>query len=226
MSVVVLVRHGRTTANATGVLAGWTADVHLDDVGTDQAEVVGQRLAPLALSAIVASPLERTQETAAAIAAAQRSPSTVTLDDRVGECAYGEWTGRALKDLAREPLWKTVQARPSAVTFPDGESMLHMQQRAVAAIHEWNERVGPRGLYVVVSHGDVIKSILCDALGMHLDTFQRIVVDPASVSVVRYTKDGSSVLRMNDMASDLSDLAIARRRRTSAAAVGGGSGQR
>jgi probable phosphomutase (TIGR03848 family) len=226
MSVVVLVRHGRTTANATGVLAGWTPDVHLDDVGRQQAEAAAQRLAPLSLSAIVSSPLDRTRETAAAIAAAQRRPITVDVDDRAGECEYGDWTGKALKDLAKEPLWKTVQARPSAVTFPEGESMLHMQQRAVAAVHDWNARVGPRGLYVVVSHGDVIKSILCDALGMHLDTFQRIVVDPASISVVRYTKDGTTVLRMNDMASDLSDLAVARRRRSSAAAVGGGSGQR
>ncbi len=226
MSVVVLVRHGRTTANASGVLAGWSPDVHLDEVGVEQARRVGERLAPLRLSAVVASPLERTRETAASIADAQRRRIVVETDERIGECHYGDWTGKKLTDLAREPLWKTVQGRPSAVTFPEGESMLHMQHRAVAAVHAWNERVGARGLYVIVSHGDVIKSILSDALGMHLDSFQRIVVDPGSVSVVRYTRDGSSVLRMNDMATDLGDLARARRRRSSAADVGGGSGQR
>lgn len=224
--MVVLVRHGRTTANASGLLAGWTPDVHLDDVGTAQADAVGLRLSPLRLSAVVASPLERTRETAAAIAAHQGGSPAIEIDERIGECRYGDWTGRSLKDLAKEPLWKTVQARPSAVTFPGGESMLHMQQRAVGAIHEWNERFGPQGLYAVVSHADVIKAILCDALGMHLDTFQRIVVDPSSVSVVRYARDGASVIRMNDMASDLTDLARARKRRSAAADVGGGSGQR
>lgn len=144
----------------------------------------------------------------------------------MSECDYGSWTGGELRTLAKDPLWKVVQSHPSAVTFPEGESLAQMQARAVAAIRYWNERVGPRGIYAVVSHGDIIKSILADALGMHLDQFQRIHVDPASVSVVRYTETRPFVLRTNDVGGDLAGFAAPRRRgrRSSDAAVGGGSG--
>lgn len=226
MPVVILVRHGRTEANAQGVLAGWTPGVHLDDVGVRQAQEAGERLSTLRLKAIVASPLERTCETADAIAALQRRAPRREVDERLGECAYGEWTGRSLKDLSRLPLWRTVQERPSAVTFPEGESLLAMQSRAVAAIHEWNEQLGSGAVYAVVSHGDVIKAILADALGTHLDMFQRIVVDPASVSVVRYGRQSTQVVHMNDRGTDLSSLAKAARRRREDAPVGGGSGER
>lgn len=226
MPVVILVRHGRTEANAKGVLAGWTPGVHLDDVGVQQAQRVGERLAGLPLKAVVSSPLERTQETADAIIDAQRRSTGREVDERFGECAYGTWTGRSLKDLSRLALWRTVQERPSAVTFPGGESLLAMQARAVGAIHEWNSRLGSRAVYAVVSHGDVIKAILADALGTHLDLFQRIVVDPSSVSVVRYGSQSAQVVHMNDHGSDLSSLARAARRRSPDAPVGGGSGER
>jgi probable phosphomutase (TIGR03848 family) len=226
MPVVILVRHGRTQANATGILAGWTPGVHLDEQGAAQAKAVGERLRPLRLSAIVSSPLERTVQTAEAIDLAQRRPPGLDLDERLGECRYGEWTNRPLAELSRTPLWKTVQERPSAVTFPEGESLPQMQARALAAVHEWNDRLGDKATYAVVSHGDVIKSILADALGSHLDQFQRIMVDPASVSVVRYGARGVQVLHVNDRGSDLSGLARMRRRRKVEGAVGGGSGER
>lgn len=226
MPVVILVRHGRTPANAQGILAGWSPDVHLDDVGREQAATAGTRLSGLRLAAIVASPLDRTRETADAISAAQRRSPAVETDERLGECAYGEWTGRPLKELSRLSLWRTVQERPSAVTFPGGESMMSMQTRALAAVHEWNESLGARAVYVMVSHGDVIKAILADALGTHLDHFQRIVVDPGSVSVIRYGRTSAQVVHVNDRGSDLTSLARAARRRRVEAAVGGGSGER
>lgn len=232
MATVLLVRHGRTKANADGVLAGWTPGVVLDERGIEQAERVARRLAPVPLAALVASPLERTQQTADAIGAAQSGPVDRHVDERLAECRYGDWTGRPLKDLARDPLWKVVQGHPSAVTFPGegGESMTAMQNRAVTAVREWNERLGESAVYAMVSHGDVIKAILADALGMHLDQFQRISVDPCSVSVVTYTQLRPFVVRMNDAGSDLSHLAAPpkgrrRRSRSSDAAVGGGSGQ-
>lgn len=228
MPVAILVRHGRTAANAQGLLAGWTPGVHLDDIGIEQACRVGERLAALPLSAIVSSPLERTVQTAEAILDRQRKVTTVAVDDRLGECRYGEWTNQKLTDLARLPLWKTVQQRPSAVTFPQGESMPAMQARALGAVHEWNDRLGDRAIYVMVSHGDVIKALVADALGMHLDQFQRIVIDPASVSVVRYGASGTQVLHVNDRGTDLSSLsafARARRRKRIEGAVGGGSGE-
>ena len=128
--------------------------------------------------------------------------------------------------MAKTPLWRTVQERPSAVTFPDGESLPVMQARALEAVHDWNARLGDRAVYAIVSHGDVIKAILADALGTHLDQFQRIVVDPASVSVVRYGRRGVQVLHVNDRGSDLAGLGRSRPRRRVEGAVGGGSGER
>lgn len=225
MPLVILVRHGRTKANADGILAGWTPGVHLDDQGESQVATVAERLAPLTLSAIVASPLERTVQTAEAIDLRQRRRPGIALDERVGECRYGDWTNRPLAELAKDPLWRTVQERPSAVTFPEGESLPQMQARALAAIHDWNSRLGDRATYAVVSHGDVIKAILADALGTHLDQFQRIVVDPASVSVLRYGSRGVQVLHVNDRGTDLGGLARPRRRRRVEGEVGGGSGE-
>lgn len=184
MTTVLLVRHG-LTAMTGPVLAGWTPGVHLDERGREQARAVAERLAPLELDAIVSSPLERCQETAAAIAAGR--PVSVQTDERFGECGYGDWTGRPLKELAEEPLWRVVQAHPSAAVFPGGEALADVQSRAVRAVRDWNERLGEKATYLICSHGDVIKAIVADALGMHLDQFQRITADPASVTVIRYT---------------------------------------
>jgi probable phosphomutase (TIGR03848 family) len=229
---VLLVRHGRTAANSGGVLAGRTAGVLLDDLGRTQAEETARRVAVLPVAAIVSSPLERCQQTAQAVSAAAGKPLDVETDDRLTECGYGDWTGKELKALAKQPMWRVVQAHPSGATFPGGESMRQMQSRAVEAVRDWDARVtaehGANALWVAVSHGDVIKAILADALGMHLDNFQRIVVDPASVSVVSYTPLRPFVVRFNEH-GDLSALAPRgrqrrRRKSDSDAAVGGGAG--
>lgn len=233
MPTVILVRHGRSTANATGVLAGRLPGVHLDDAGVAQAIAVGERLAGVRLAAAVTSPLERCRETCREVTSRQPAPLRATTDKQLSECDYGEWQGRPLKDLAKEKLWRTVQAQPSAATFPGGESMRAMQDRAVAAVRRHDARVaaehGDDAVWLAVSHGDVIKSILADALGTHLDLFQRIHVDPASVSVVRYTESRPFVLGTNTHAGDLAWLTPPRkkarsRRASSDAAVGGGAG--
>lgn len=233
MATLILARHGRTTANATGVLAGRSKGVRLDDLGLEQARAAGERLAGLPLAAIVTSPLERCRETAQEVSRLQNSGPKVASDRRFLECDYGSWTGRELTTLAKEPLWATVQAHPSAVTFPEGESMAQMMARSVAAAREWDAKVeaehGPDAVWVAVTHGDVIKAVLADALGMHLDLFQRIGVDPASLSVVRYTPLRPFVLSVNSVAGDLSGLKPPKKRkrhgrRDSDAAVGGGAG--
>ncbi|GII32159.1 histidine phosphatase family protein [Planotetraspora mira] len=203
MTTVLLVRHG-LTAMTGPVLAGWTPGVHLNERGREQAEALGRRLAPLELDAIVSSPLERCQETAAAVAQGRAVP--VQTDDRFGECGYGEWTGRPLKELAKEPLWRVVQAHPSAAVFPGGEALADTQSRAVRAVREWNERLGEKATYLVCSHGDVIKAIVADALGLHLDQFQRITADPVSLTVIRYTSLRPFLLRSNDVGGDVADL--------------------
>ncbi len=230
MTTVLLIRHGRTPANASGVLAGWTPGVHLDDTGVTQAAALGARLLPVPVAAIVSSPLERCRETGAALLTG-REGTPEHVDDRLGECRYGDWSGKALKDLAKDPLWKVVQAHPSAATFPgpEGESMRAMQARAVEAVRDWNARLGPDTIWVAVSHGDVIKAIVADALGMHLDQFQRIQADPCSLAVIRYTELRPFVVRLNDTGGSIDALLPpkkkpTRRRGSSDAAVGGGAG--
>jgi len=228
MSTVLLVRHG-LTAMTGPVLAGRTAGVHLDDRGRAQAEILAQRVAELSVGVVVTSPLDRCQETADLIAAAQKHLTERRVDERLTECDYGEWTGKPIKELARDPLWKLVQSQPSAVRFPGGESLREVASRAVQSIREWDARLGPEAVWVACSHGDVIKSILADALGLHLDQFQRIVVDPCSTSIVRYTDTRPYVLRANDIGGDLAGFAPPKRRgrprkTASDATPGGGSG--
>jgi probable phosphomutase (TIGR03848 family) len=226
---VILLRHGRTTANAGGILAGWTPGVQLDEAGAAQVGAVGERLAKVPLAAIVTSPLERCRQTAAAVAAGRGLE--VRDDERLGEARYGDWTGRAIKELVKDPLWKVVQQHPSAAVFPgpEGEGLAHTQARAVAAVRSWNAALAPDAVWLACSHGDVIKAILADALGLHLDQFQRIVVDPASISVVTYTDTRPFVLRVNDTGGDVSALVPQPRKRrrraaSSDAVVGGGAG--
>lgn len=213
MPTLLLIRHGRTTANAAGILAGWTSGIGLDERGREQARALGERLRELPVCRVVASPLQRTLETAEPIAAAHGIRVETTTD--LGEARYGAWTGRSLAELAKEELWQTVQRAPSAAVFPPSDDFAHeslgaMSARAVAAIRTLDAEVlathGPRAIWVAVSHGDVIKAILADALGMHLDQFQRIHVDPASVCVIRYPTGRPMVLGMNGSGTDLAGL--------------------
>lgn len=235
MATVVLARHGRTTANASGVLAGRSAGVGLDEHGLGQARAAGERLSGVPVVAVVTSPLERCRRTAREIAGALPGPVRPVTERGLLECDYGDWTGQELKTLAKDPIWATVQAHPSAAAFPGGESMAAMAARSVEAVRRWDARVeaehGPDAVWVAVSHGDVIKAVLADALGMHLDAFQRIVVDPGSLSVVRYTPLRPFVLTSNSTAGDLGHLrppkkrgGHRRRASRSDAAVGGGAG--
>lgn len=196
VTTLLLARHGLTALTGP-VLAGRTPGVHLSDEGRRQAEALAGRIAGVRLDAVVSSPLERCVETATAVAADRAT--AVKTDDRFVECGYGTWTGRPLEELAEEPLWRVVQAHPSAAVFPDGEPMADVQHRAVAAVREWNARLGEKAVYLVCSHGDVIKAIVADALGLHLDQFQRITADPAALTVIRYTPLRPFLLRLNDM---------------------------
>ncbi|MDP2288722.1 MAG: histidine phosphatase family protein [Actinomycetota bacterium] len=227
MTTLILVRHGRTPANREGILAGWSPGVHLDEVGIEQAAKAALRLTDLPISTVVTSPLERTVETAEAIIGERDIPMEV--DERIGECRYGDWTGRPLSELAKEPLWKVVQSQPSAAHFPgpEGESITQMAHRAIESVHHWNSKIGADGMYVMVSHGDVIKAIVSDALGAHLDLFQRVQIDPCSISVIEYTPRRPFAIHINDTGSDLSRLIPkkkSRRARKGDAVVGGGAG--
>ncbi|MER6917395.1 histidine phosphatase family protein [Streptomyces sp. NPDC000594] len=228
MATLILVRHGRSTANTSGILAGWTPGVHLDPRGAEQAAELPRRLSAIPIAAVVSSPLERCVQTLRPLLDA-RPALELRTDDRIGECHYGDWSGRKLKELAGEPLMEVVQQHPSAATFPGGESLRAMQARAVDAVHDWNERVrtehGEDAVYLMCSHGDIIKSLVADALGLHLDLFQRIHVEPCSVTAIRYTRTRPFLLRLGDTGG-LTDLAPhgSGPDGTGEAVVGGGAG--
>lgn len=226
MATALLVRHGRTTANTAGLLAGRAPGVHLDEVGREQAARTAARISEVPLAAVASSPLDRCRQTARFLLDAQSAAPSAPVDPDLTECDYGQWQGRTLSDLATEDLWSLVQSAPSAVVFPGGESLAGMQTRAVAAVRRHDSSIeaehGADAVWAAVSHGDVIKSILADALGMHLDLFQRLTVGPASVSIVRYGAGRPSVHAVNTDAGDLSWLAHGLG--ADDAPVGGGAG--
>ncbi len=235
VTTVLLVRHGLTAVTGS-VLLGWTPGVGLDDRGRKQAAALAGRLAPVPLAAIVSSPLDRCLQTAAAIAGTAgpaRPEADVQVDERLGECHYGDWTNQPMKTLTKDPLWRTVQEHPSAVVFPGagGEALRDTQARAVAAVRDWNTRLGPDATWLACSHGDVIKAIVADAAGMHLDLFQRITIDPGSLTVIRYTERRPFVVRTNDLGGAVNDLLPPKKSTgsegdadTGDAVVGGGAG--
>lgn len=196
---VILLRHGRSTSNTAHTLAGRSEGVDLDDRGREQALGVVDRIGSLPVRAIVRSPLLRCARTVEPLAAALGLEPVV--EDRLSEVDYGAWTGSKIGDLVKEPLWAVVQQQPSAAVFPDGEGLAQVQARAVTAVREHDrvlaEQHGGDALWVACTHGDVIKAVLADALGIHLDGFQRITADPASMSVIRYTPVRPFVLHVN-----------------------------
>lgn len=198
---VILLRHGRSSSNTAGVLAGRSEGVDLDDKGREQADGLIDRIGELPIRALISSPLLRCRRTLEPLADALCL--TPLVDDRLAEVDYGEWTGRKIGDLVSEPLWKVVQAHPSAAVFPGGEGLAQVQARAVAAVREHDRRLaaeedsGGDVLWVACTHGDVIKAVIADAYGIHLDGFQRVTADPASVSVIRYTELRPFVLHVN-----------------------------
>ncbi|MCW2554849.1 MAG: phosphoglycerate mutase [Mycobacterium sp.] len=220
---VILLRHGRSTSNTAHTLAGRSVGVDLDDKGREQAESVIARIGELPVKAIVRSPLLRCERTVAPLAGALGLEPVV--DERLSEVDYGAWTGRKIGDLVKEPLWAVVQQQPSAAVFPDGEGLAQVQARAVAAVREHDRTLAEQHegdvLWVACTHGDVIKSIIADALGTHLDSFQRITADPASMSVIRYTPMRPFVLHVNHTGPALTAALSAKPEPSGDAVVGG-----
>jgi probable phosphomutase (TIGR03848 family) len=202
---VILLRHGRSTSNTAHTLAGRGDGVDLDDKGREQAQALVGRIGSLPIRAIVSSPLLRCERTVEPLASALGLDPIV--DERISEVDYGEWTGRKIGDLVKEPLWAVVQQQPSAAVFPGGEGLAHVQARAVEAVREHDRRLAEQHegdvLWVACSHGDVIKAVVADALGTHLDSFQRITADPASMSVIRYTAMRPFVIHVNHTGDQL-----------------------
>ncbi len=202
-TVVLFVRHGQTPTTGKK-LPGRAPGLHLAEKGVGQAERAGERIAALGkVAAVYASPMERTQETAAPIAKACKL--RVRTHKGLIEADFGKWTGKNLSDLRKLPEWKTVQSYPSGFRFPGGESFPEMQTRMTGAVTDLVSR-HPGETIVAVSHADTIKAAVADAQGTPLDLFQRIVISPCSVSAVMYTATGPIVLSVNSTGDDLSTL--------------------
>lgn len=207
MTTCLLIRHGQSQANVDGILAGRT-ESDLTEDGWGQIRRLAKGLFQVRLSSLVTSPLERCAVTASEICSIQAEGCQVEVEERVAEVQYGAWTGKSLKDLAAEELWKDVQSAPSTVTFPadpdgdhDHESLSAMSDRAWEAWQQWDERIeeehGEHAVWAMVSHGDVIKALLARAMGLPLDSFQSIIVDPASVSIIERQKGRTAVRALN-----------------------------
>ena len=218
-SRIYLVRHGHSTANAKSILAGRDPKVLLTPKGREQAEALANSLANVDFAAVFSSPLPRCLETVAPILKARKKISLQKLSGVI-EMDYGKWSGKKLAILAKSSLWKTIQNRPSLVRFPDGESFLEMSDRSFTAVRD--SAISGKNI-LICSHGDVIKSILASALGLNLDNFQRLSVDPASVSIIEISGDQTRVISINQtehLAGD-SSKKVANRY-----LLGGGSGNK
>ena len=195
MTRLLLIRHGTNDYQESDILAGWTPGVHLNREGRAQAESLAQRLSPVEVEAIYASPLERTLETAEIVAAPHGLP--VAVREGLGEVRFGRWAGQSLERLRRRRLWRAMQIAPSTARFPGGESPREMQARVVAELEELRAS-HPRQTVVVVSHADTIKAAVAFYIGLPLDLFQRLVVSPASLTVLELGSPVPHLACLND----------------------------
>ena len=223
---VVLIRHAHSQANLAGVLSGRRPNVHLSKDGIEQAKDLARRLGDFKPHEIRISPMERCLETISpwldkSSDSKANRPKPI-IDHGLTEVDYGDWSGKKLSVLSRNKLWSVVQNTPSQMYFPKGEGILEMQSRALQSIHNSIDRKAKAPL-VIVSHGDVIKSIVAASLGMHIDEFQRIIIDPASISIIDFSLAKPRVLLLNDNRAVVTDLLIGKKR--SANLLGGGGGK-
>ena len=218
MARIVLLRHAHSVANEKNLLAGRPAGIALSKTGKAQAEELVVRLGATKFDEVAISPLQRCRETIDPWLAADGAKSPVVIDESVSEVDYGNWSGKTLASLRRKSQWKVVQDFPSQMIFPEGESLLEMQGRALSGFYRLNAVKG-KGPRLLVSHGDVIKSIVAHCLGMHLDQFQRLVIEPASLTIIDTDSGVSRLVRFNDAKGFLTS-----ERSTNQSALGGSTG--
>jgi probable phosphoglycerate mutase len=217
---IILVRHALSTANEKGVLAGRDNSVHLSEKGASQANLLAEALSKFEVAAIYTSPIKRCRESLAPYLKLPASPKTVTPLPGVQEMDYGAWSGKKLSLLSKLPLWSSIQRKPSSVRFPNGESFNEMSARSIEAL---TQVAIPGKAIVVCSHGDVIKSLVAAALGLHLDQFQKIFIDPASITRLRYVNGDFAVVSVNDT-HHLESLKTPKKTKGRGPLLGGGAG--
>jgi probable phosphomutase (TIGR03848 family) len=202
MARIVLLRHAHSIANEKNLLAGRINGITLSRSGKSQALELVDRLGSMQFDEIAISPLQRCRETIDPWLSANNAKSRLVIDESISEVDYGSWSGKTLASLRRKAQWKVVQDFPSQMIFPEGESLLEMQGRALSGFYRLNAVKG-KGPRLLVSHGDVIKSIVAHCLGMHLDQFQRLVIEPASLTIIDTDSGVSRLVRFNDAKGSL-----------------------
>jgi probable phosphomutase (TIGR03848 family) len=218
MARIVLLRHAHSVANEKNLLAGRTPGIALSKTGRDQALQLVNRLGVITFDEIAVSRMQRCRETIDPWLASGDVKSRVVTDDSISEVDYGSWSGKSLASLRRKSQWKVVQDFPSQMVFPEGESLLEMQGRALSGFYRLNSVKG-KGPRLLVSHGDVIKSIVAHCLGMHLDQFQRLVIEPASITIIDTDNGMSRLVRFNDAKGFLTSSSSSNQ-----SAIGGSTG--
>ena len=218
MARIVLLRHAHSVANEKNLLAGRTPGIALSKTGRDQALQLVNRLGAITFDEIAVSPMQRCRETIDPWLTSSDGKSRVVTDDSISEVDYGSWSGKSLASLRRKSQWKVVQDFPSQMVFPEGESLLEMQGRALSGFYRLNSVKG-KGPRLLVSHGDVIKSIVAHCLGMHLDQFQRLVIEPASITIIDTDNGMSRLVRFNDAKGFLTSSSSSNQ-----SAIGGSTG--
>ena len=224
MTTVILIRHAHSVANEKGILAGRSSGVVLSKLGKRQAIDLKKRLGDMKFKSISVSPLERCFATIQPwIKATGVSDKNIDFDEGLSEVDYGSWTGKKLSALSLKKEWRIVQRTPSLMVFPDGEALIAVQRRAKKSLMNAIKKAG-NGSVLIVSHGDVIKSLIASALELELDKFQKIVIDPASISVLDYNKGSFRLLHINDSSTRFDYLTKSNRSKNTL--VGGGSGHK
>ena len=226
MASVILVRHSRSTANTAGVLAGQAPGISLDETGFTQAQGLTARIGDVLISRVISSPLQRCIETISPWHE-KYGKKEIEIDNNFIESDYGSWTGEKLSELAKEPLWKSVQKSPSTVTFPEGESFQAMFKRVSIGLDSIIDKLAENDNVIVVSHGDIIKLAIAKILGLPIDNFQKLVIDPASISIVKVENSEdkehsrrTALISMNESGTSLSKLL----ENKELAGLGGGKG--
>lgn len=224
MSTIILLRHAHSHANKNGILAGRMPGIRLSSIGKSESLKLVERLSDTEINYIHSSPLDRCIQTIDPYlnTLGKSNLQEFCLEDRLIEMDYGRWSGRKLSALAREPLWREIQTNPSKVTFPEGESFKKMQKRSLAFVQELLSRKGNEN-HLVITHGDLIKVITASLLGMKLDNFQKLVVDPASFTVFKGNLEKHNMLAFNDTESTLRSLIGEQKK--DRAILGGGAGK-
>ena len=218
MARIVLLRHAHSVANEKNLLAGRTPGISLSKTGKEQAKDLIARIGTTHFDEIAISPLQRCRETIDPWLATTVAKNPIVVDESVSEVDYGSWSGKTLASLRRKSQWKVVQDFPSQMIFPEGESLLEMQGRALSGFYRLNAVKG-KGPRLLVSHGDDTNSIVAHCLGMHLDQFQRLVIEPASLTIIDTDSGVSRLVRFNDAKGFLTS-----ERSTNQSALGGSTG--